>query len=260
MGLETLTNAKKGSENREHLIPLIKKPVIRIEADEELVAIDEKIGTEDLKQRGEVPDDFKFEFEEGWEWDKFKWGYFQTGVIRHEDGTVERPFDKLKAEYLRLPGFEFVTPVYGVIPKYEDWYVWVKGVVLTYRSERDLTLSQLDELLTAIVEKLRIVVSDLGLEMSVIRKITVQGYREPGIVFDVFDEILELIKYVGCLENPKSDQAISKEVDSIPDKMKWFLQEVEAKYESEPVRETLVLLAEKLDSFRNLLMGKNRRY
>jgi hypothetical protein len=99
----------------------------------------------------------------------------------------------------------------------------VKGIVLTYRSERDLTLSQLDALLTAIVQKLESIVIDLGLEMDVIRKITVQGHREPGVVFDVFDEMLEfLITGMGkYLTYPESDHAIRDQLEDFPRKLEW---------------------------------------
>jgi hypothetical protein len=106
-------NDLKKKENQDFFIPRIEKPLIRIEADKELVVIDKKIGTMDTKQRGLVPADFEFNFDEKWE--EYIWRAYQTGVIQHEDGTEERPFDKLKEEYLRLPGYEFVKPGYGVI-------------------------------------------------------------------------------------------------------------------------------------------------
>lgn len=83
-----------------------------------------------------------------------------------------------------------------------------------------------------------------------------QGYREPGVVFDVFDDLIDFINYAG-LEDSKREDAITYKLNFIglTDKTDWFLAEVGAKYESENVNEILELLAEKLDKFRKALKG-----
>ena len=252
-----MTDAPKGNENRQPLIFRIEKPVIRIEADKELIVMDDYI----LIQEGVLPQDFKRDYEkEHWMYGgqppDYLYETFVNGRWELEKTYGDHTFTELKTAYLTIQGFEFATPGWGAITHYDHLSIYLTGIVLTYRSERDLTLSQLDELLTAIMEKLESIVADLGLEMSVIRKITVQGYREQGIVFDVFDDLIDYINSLG-LEDSKREDAISYEVELIglSEKTNWFLSEVGPKYESENVNEVLELLAEKLDKFRNALRG-----
>lgn len=282
-----MTDAKKKSEKQELFIPRIEKPVIRIEADKELFIMDDyilkQVGrlrvrnfeidfkdafkdlSEDLKEK--FREVFKEHYEQDYQEPWVKYVYDQPKEDFLPEGEEFKSLGELKKEYLRVKDFEFATPGFGIIPRFSgefDQRTYVEGVVLTYRSEQDLTLSQLNDLFTAIVQKLKSIVADLGLEMSVIRKITVQGYREPGVVFDVFDEILDVIDYIGGhLTYPKSDHAITAELETTGtnEKIRRRLSpESDSKYQSEPVGEIMYLLAEKLDKFHNLLRGKNRRY
>lgn len=282
-----MTDSKKDGENQELFIPRIEKPIIRIEADKELYIMNDYI----LKQVGRLHvRDFEMDFKDALKdlsedlkerfREVFKEHYEQDNqeplvkdVYNHPKGFLPEGFlpegeefkslGELKKEYLQLKGFEFATPGFGIIPSFDGDYqsTYVEGVVLTYCSERDLTLSQLNELLTIIWEKLQSIVADIGLDMDIIRKITVQGYREPGVVFDVLDDLIDYIEYFG-LHTSNREDAITHELEliGVTDKTDWFLAAVIAKYGSENVWDILDLLAEKLDKFRNLLMGKNRRF
>lgn len=120
-----MTDSKKKSENQEFFIPRFEKPLIRIEADKELSAINDYI----LIQAGVLPQDFKREYDND---------YCQPPEYFGKT-YGDHTFTELKTEYLKIQGFEFVTPGWGSITRYDHPFIYLTGVVLTYRSERDLT-------------------------------------------------------------------------------------------------------------------------
>jgi len=135
---------------------------------------------------------------------------------------IPAELERLKKEYLK---------VIDIAPDF-SYSQDKKSLLITYRSEQDLTLSQFDDLLTAIVNKFRTVIIDLYQprgraaitrkfilhklkeaseekanakteeeDRYTIKRITVHETPEQGLVLKVFDKMIDHIKSHDVLED-----------------------------------------------------------
>ncbi|WP_287582832.1 leucine-rich repeat domain-containing protein [Candidatus Borrarchaeum sp.] len=134
-----------------------------------------------------------------------------------------------------------------------------KRLTITYRSEQDLTLRQLDDFLTALWDRLRMMFDEMRvlneteeflpferLDERVIKRIVLHGIPEKGLVLEIFDKLIDYMLAFPVLERI-GEEHFKKRIQTLSEAF-----DMGFKYESavwaEDRRVTKALL-ERLDKF-----------
>jgi len=182
------------------------------------------------------------------------------------DNIDPHELQRLKKEYLKAEG---INPDFSYSPD-------KKNLLITYRSDRDLTLPQLNDFLTHIANKFQTVFEDLcqpsgsaaitrkfisrklaeaseeTTEAEIekedhyeINRIVTQGYRERGFILDILDRMIDHIKSFDVLiDLSKGWEDLSHYFEDAFHDSKWLWRR--RWVEDEEITQTL---AEKLDEF-----------